>query len=270
MSAPAAPSIPEALLREALTRAHEAWPGIEVPEGEYASHLAGRLEPGLAALEWADLYLACACARGDRQALKVFEDQVLAAAIPALSRLCGSAALVEEAQQLLRQKLLVGGAGGERARILDYSGRGPLAHYVTAAATRVALNLKRGASADSDDEALAQLPARGDDAELAYIKESYRREFVEAFQGALGTLSERDRTLLRLNFLDGLNIEEIGGMYRVHRATVARWIAKAREQLHDETRRRLQEKLRLTPSELRSLMNVADSHLEVSLSRFLA
>jgi RNA polymerase sigma-70 factor (ECF subfamily) len=216
-----------------------------------------------------DLFLACACLRGDAVALAEFDREVLGALGPTLARLCRGGG-ADEVKQVLRQRLLLGEGGG-RARIGDYSGRGPLRHWVAAAAARVALNLRRGrgAEASEGDEALAELPAEGEDAELAYIKAAHRREFVAAFQASLQSLTGRERTLLRLSFLDGLSIDEIGAMYRVHRSTVARWIARCREELLTETRRRLQEKLQLSPSELRSLMGVVDSHIDVSLSRFL-
>jgi transposase len=36
---------------------------------------------------------------------------------------------------------------------------------------------------------------------------------------------------LRYHHVDGLNIDEIGAIYRVHRVTAFRWLEKAKEQL---------------------------------------
>src|SRR5205823_12308411 len=78
---------------------------------------------------------------------------------------------------------------------------------------------------------------------LAQLKQRYRDEFGEAFRQAAAALTPRERTLLRYRFLDGLSIDEIGVLHRVHRATVARWIAAIREALFEATRERLGSRL---------------------------
>src|SRR5438552_1509727 len=80
---------------------------------------------------------------------------------------------------------------------------------------------------------------------------------------------KRHRTLLRLNLVDGLNIDKIGALYGVHRATVASWIAGARDEILTATRKALQERLKLSRAEFESLMGLVVSNLEVSLSRLL-
>jgi len=85
----------------------------------------------------------------------------------------------------------------------------------------------------------------------------------------LGRLTAEQRNLLRLHFLDGLNIEKIGAVMQVHRATVARWIAAAREEILENVRRDLNQRLRLEPSEFESLVNLVRSQLQVSILRYL-
>ncbi len=58
-------------------------------------------------------------------------------------------------------------------------------------------------------------------------------------------------------------------MYRVSRSAAGRLVADARETLLDETKRRLRERLSLTPSELESLLGELQSDLQVSLVRML-
>lgn len=50
-------------------------------------------------------------------------------------------------------------------------------------------------------------------------------------------------------------------MYRVHRATVARWIAAARQGVLDRTRRRLMHDLRLAAGEVYSLIRLVQSRI---------
>ena len=57
---------------------------------------------------------------------------------------------------------------------------------------------------------------------------------------------------------------------RVHRATVARRITRARDALLSGTRRRLMMRLKLDRSELDSVMRMIESNVHVSLQRMLA
>src|SRR5262245_24537077 len=114
-------------LREAVAAARAAWPGVEVPAEDFQRHLEER---GAAeALHVADLYLACACLRGDREALGLFERRFLADVPKHLGHMNLPAASVEEVRQQLREKLLVG-TGGAAPRLGDYSGRGALGAYL--------------------------------------------------------------------------------------------------------------------------------------------
>src|SRR5262245_43332820 len=74
------------VLRELAAAARAACPGIELPEADFAAYLEARApaEPEqLARLHAADLYLACACIRGDRDALERF-DKILVAQVSAV------------------------------------------------------------------------------------------------------------------------------------------------------------------------------------------
>jgi RNA polymerase sigma-70 factor, ECF subfamily len=79
----------------------------------------------------------------------------------------------------------------------------------------------------------------------------------------------RDRTLLRLRLVEGVEVERIATMYRVHRTTVTRWLADTRTALFDETRRILTAELGATGAELDSLAGLVRSQLHVSLVRLL-
>ena len=89
------------------------------------------------------------------------------------------------------------------------------------------------------------------------------------FETAVAALSARDRNLLRLDFIDGLNIDQIGAIHRVHRSIVARWIAQARESILLETQRLLRERLGLDNAEFNSLLALVKSELNLSIHRYL-
>ncbi|HSR96999.1 MAG TPA: hypothetical protein VLM79_08125 [Kofleriaceae bacterium] len=69
--------------------------------------------------------------------------------------------------------------------------------------------------------------------------------------------------------LDRINIDQLARMHGVHRATAARWIQAAREAVVAGTHRELCKRLRLSRSEVASVIRLIHSELEVSLSRAL-
>jgi RNA polymerase sigma-70 factor, ECF subfamily len=79
----------------------------------------------------------------------------------------------------------------------------------------------------------------------------------------------RQRNLLRQHILDELTIDDLARLYRVHRATCARWLADARADLGKQTRKRLMSALGMPTSDVDSLLRFLDSDIELSISRIL-
>jgi RNA polymerase sigma-70 factor (ECF subfamily) len=118
---------------------------------------------------------------------------------------------------------------------------------------------------DVSHGALEALPSPGDDLELDFLKRKYGAEFKAALAEAFGSLTPRDRNLLRQFFGQGLTVDEMAPLYRVHRATVARWIAKSRDTLVQRTRDALVQRLNAPASEVASLLRLIRSELDASL-----
>lgn len=263
------------LLADRVARAHAAWPDISVDDDRFLAHLARVLAtedpPSLEEIHIEDLYLACGCLHGDKQALRVFEHQIMPAADHALRRLDHTGTLVDEAKQRLREKLLVHD-GEKPPRIGSFSGRGDLVGFIKVAATRQGLDVLRREKKDepnADDELLDHLAFAGDDQEAQHIKTRTRVAFRAAFQQALSSLSARERLMLRQSALDGLSIDELSGIYGVHRATVARWLQKTRELLLERTQEALRERLEIDQAQLPAVFSLIKSQLDVSLPRLL-
>ena len=68
---------------------------------------------------------------------------------------------------------------------------------------------------------------------------------------------------------DDLSIDEIGVLYGVHRATVARWIASVRESLFELTRRALISRLSIDEGDVDSVLRMIDSQLDISIERVM-
>jgi RNA polymerase sigma-70 factor (ECF subfamily) len=256
---------------DAIARLYAAgrarWPAVAVEPDAFAAYAAERAE----AVD-ADLYLACACASGSPEALATFDKEIVARIPDYVARIRGAAGHSDEISQRVRAKLLVAPPTG-RPKIADYGGRGPLGGWVRVVAVRAAHDLLReGAAGDrlGADDDLADRVADAGDVEMQLLQDKFRAPFEEALRTALADLSVRERNLLKLHFVDGLNIDRIGVAYGVHRATVARWLAKARADVLAAAERRLGERAGLSPDEVRSLVKVVRSQLQVSVVRLLA
>jgi RNA polymerase sigma-70 factor (ECF subfamily) len=264
----------EATLARMLSEGRAAWPAVAVSDEAYVRYLAERApaddESPLDALHAADLYLACACANGDAQAIAALDRGYLPAVLGVLARSGVDRAVADEAVQRLRERLFVS-AEGKPAKIGHYTGRSPLAAWLRVAATRAARDLHRGEATRAAVARDAGPPASlsSIDPELATIQRRYGDTFNRAFRDAFETLTVEERSVLRLYFVNGLNIERIGGALGISRATVGRRMVTARERLLSETLRLLGDRLQATPTELASLLAVVRSKLDVSLAALI-
>src|SRR5258706_14158617 len=249
-----------------------AWPAVAVDAVDVVAFIARQVTPDLAeaaldGLRPADLYLAAGCAKQLTSAIAAFDRDYIREVDIALARMRIGAPRLSDVKQLVRQRLFVGGgtAGAPTSpgKIAEYGGRGDLRRWVRSVAVRTCLNDLRKGKREilvDDDHLIAQHAISQDDPEVEYMKRTYSNEFKAAFSDALKQLGAREQTLLRYHHVDGLNIDEIGAIYRVHRVTAFRWLEKAKEQLVRSTLELLPAKLKLPADELQSVLRMNRSH----------
>lgn len=231
----------DAALSRAVARAHHAYPTVAISNEPFIRVLAqkaGGAQPlkALEALQVADLYLATACAQGDREAIELLDRQVLARAAKAAAKLDRAAQFEDEVRQRLRERLLVADGRGER-RISEYAGRGSLLAWCNVMAHRLALNLKAAPAHEVPfDPALLDPASDATGAETRAARRGASREVSAALQQAIATLPREDRLLLKHRFAEGLRLEEIARRLGTHRTTVARRLEVLREKLVEKTR----------------------------------
>lgn len=249
-----------------------AYPAIVATEGLrtlIAQHADTTVAAGDARA--ADLYLAMACACGDAAAIAYLDATLRSIIKPALARLGAAVSDDDEIVQRVRVALFTS-TSERKAGIAGYSGRGELRSYIRAVAAKLALKrLEREElpSPDDDSDTLALLPSDGDTPELRLLKERYRGDLREAFAAAIASLEPRDRTLLRQHYVDALSLDALAALHGVHRATCARWIASARDDIMSNLRRGLRAALGIEPREIESAIELVRSQLDLSLSRHL-
>jgi RNA polymerase sigma-70 factor, ECF subfamily len=258
------------VIGEVLQRAVTCWPGVtySAEEFEGAIRLSSELESRLDQ-HGTELYLAFACLAGDPVAIDLFDNMFLRRVARFVSRVSRDPDFVDEVTQQLRVRLFT----GNPPKLAQYRGEGPLEGWVRVVAMRAALNLmKAGRQArygTNDEHGWSQVVT-------TFMAPDHRcavAELQPAVQDALTTALEelpaRSKALLRLHFVERLNIEEVGILYKVHRSTVARWLATVRDQLSSRVEEILSVRLRVTPSECRSLIDLVREDLHASLSRIL-
>lgn len=230
----------------------------------FAAALAAR---GGTVTDAAELYLACACAVGDASAIRAFEDRYFGCIASVSRRLALPGGEADEIAQTLRQRLFVG-HDDRPPRVTEYAGRGQLAGLVQVAATRIGLNLRRGRARLSDDPAPDSAPTLATD--TVYAKAEYREHVRRALEDAAAALPVRDRTLLRMHLVERASIDDIAAVYRVHRATAARWVTAARAALITQSRDRFLALAQLEADDTAGLASFVESQLTLSLDRILA
>lgn len=260
---------------EAARAAWPVWPGAD--DAAFAQ-FAGALQTDgpdavpLDSLLAPDLWLAFHAGRGVAGAVAAVDASCFADLHAILRARRADPAEAEEVVQRLRHRLLVA-EPGQPSRILTYGGRGPLRAWVRVAAVRAWLNLKRenpiGAATEQSAEDALVNEAAGD-LELELLKGKYKDVFRRVFLECVDALAPGTRLLLKLHYLDRLSMEEVGKVLGVHRLTVLRRLERARQELSEGTKERLETELRLAPPEVESLLRLIQSRLDMSLQTAFA
>lgn len=257
-----------------LRAGREAWPGIVVEEERFFDEVKRRIAgvDGLtpASVKGADLYIAIACVDRNTPAIEAVCKLLTREVEVAATRTTASRDQIAEVVARLSRVLFVD-EPPRPAALREYSGRGDLKSYLRVTAMRELVKVvnkgRREVGIEDDDLIDRIVPAS--DPELSILRAQYKDVVDEATRAAIATLDERGRALLRYAFVDGWNVDRVGELYNVHRATAARWIAAVREQLGDQIREQLAARLRVAVDDVDSIVRLVQSRIDVSLERVL-
>ena len=182
----------EAALADSCAGARRAWSAIRIEDADFCAYLGERAPADATAIEALgklrsdELFLCCGCARGNREALRAFDERFLARVNDSVAHLRLAPTSVDEARQQLRIKLL---SPSDEAppRIAQFRGHGSLEGWVRVAAVRTALTLTAAERLPGPRESLGGEHARAADPELDCLHARYRGVFATALR-----LSVRD------------------------------------------------------------------------------
>jgi RNA polymerase sigma-70 factor (ECF subfamily) len=259
-------------LDQAAALAYQAgrktWPGLRMDLSAFQRWVRVANIDAEALQERGDeLYLVAGCVERDPEAYQAFERRYLATMTQTVGRIVLSADQADELRQQLRVTLLLGAA----PKIGTFRGQGPLGAWVQVCAVRLAL--KMGAARDrlagADSSVLEGLVSQEADQELLAAKSQYRDAFQAALEECFVALPSRQKTLLRMHFLDGMSIDEMGQVFHVHRATIARWLVAIRREVLEQICRKISLNLRTSSSEFRSMVRLVSNDVRLSLHRIL-
>jgi len=260
----------DSFLERSVASAHSAFPDVELVSDVFIAGWASRLpdsehvSEALLKTRVSELYLAMACAEGDRPAIAILEERYFKSVDHALSRLRLAPALWDDVKQEMRRTLFVR-KGGSLPKIAGYSGRGSLNAWIRTIAVRFGRRLihsePREKTSARDDLMPTSLVGR--DPQLSYIRKLYLHEFKAAFAKAMAAFSVQERNLIRFYYLDGLGVEKIAGILQLHHSSISRRLARTRDQLLAGTRQHLRQRLRVADCEVDSIMRALGSRLSV-------
>ncbi len=252
----------------------QRWPQVTMNGTAFGAFLESRAieGQGLATLHVEDLYLAWACLDGQRAAVTAFETFTRPFISLAVRR---GGHDVEEVVQQVQIKLLVS-AGERPARLAEYSGVGPLKAFVMVTAMRSQADARRSGERRREElvgdgwlelASIAGSSTEGQEAQLQWSE--LEPHAAQAIAAAMAELSVRQRTLVRLHYVEGVSAQALAKMYSVHRATTTRWLVEARERLLELVQTRLRDSLELDTASLHSLQRTLAGGLELSLPALL-
>jgi len=236
---------------EAFERCQQCYPTVQLSFEVFQARvdeILSRQMPveAFAKLHHEDLFLALACARGDRVAWEHFADDF----VPILRRFavqaCGNSDEGEDMAQEITAKML-----GEKNRLAGYNGRSSLAGWLRVAVSHAAIDRFRRRRRQISLDDLKVDPAKNEEAQDL---DAHWGPIVSAVvQNALARLAARDRLLLGLYYLRGSPLKDIGRLFRIHEATASRWLEGLRRKIRKSVQRELGTKHGLRPSEISSL-----------------
>jgi RNA polymerase sigma-70 factor (ECF subfamily) len=238
-----------------------AHPAIAIDRERFATAVRARAEVSSGAIA-ADLYLAIGCELGVPAALAHLEIHQLARLVGVLRRIESSPSIIDEIIQRVRVRALVGDEGPPR--IATYSGRGSLLGWLKVMALRLLANHRRDEQRRPEVALLADSAESRSPDELLVV--GLAPIVSVALREALRALPSRERNLMRMSYSKGIALERIGQLYGVHKATISRWLAAARDQVLADALARVRATTNLPADVLAAACGQLESKLEVGLS----
>lgn len=252
--------------------AHAIAPYAPLASSAFRAHLDSLELTDAAALE--DLALAFAASNGHDRATREIHARLGSAMRSAILRAGYASSIADDAAQEALIVMLVGNSGAAPG-LATYKGRAPLVAWGKTIALRIAARIHAAHAkfetmpTDASSGRASSTLARVDELVGRGIRAELRGPVVGAFDRAAAKLSMFDRELLRAVIVDGRSMEQLATEHGVHRATVARWLGRARQQLDTAMREEIARTLVLNESEVSSVLRTVHTSLVLPIDPLL-
>jgi RNA polymerase sigma-70 factor, ECF subfamily len=151
-------------------------------------------------------------------------------------------------------------------KILSYRGTAALRTFLKVVVTRASISEARTKVAQSSLSMSYKIVAPAHDPEVEALRAKYGPQFRSALAATLAELSVDDRTLLKLHYRNGVNVNDLAVMQGVHRVTLSRRLSQIRDHVFQVTRERFRVLLQVSESEFASIVRLVASDIDLELS----
>ena len=287
-----------AISEEQWHRAAEKYPGIaltlhafearvlkilqkslsRIPEAARAKIAEQELVRLLSQLHWQELYLTTACALGIEAAWEIFHSQFRGIVLKSALRCANNMSEGHEMADSFLSDLFLPSQTGSREgekKIGQYSGIGSLEGWIKVVIARQSIDRMRAQKRKvSIDDLEVELPssdpsARADSRILEHDQQRALQMVSAGLTEALRRLEPQQKMILQLYYLQNVTLKEIGALLRVHESTASRTLDRLKTQLLVSVSEHLQEKYKVKKAEVRHLIGLAWSHIELDLKQIL-
>lgn len=243
----------------------QTYPEVRVPLQVFEAACATRV--GFDERYAPDVYLAAAIEHRDPGALRWLQRHVHRG-VQSLEGRVPQQLLAEVESSVL--ELVAVAMEGRPPRIRQYSAKGPLVGWLQVVVVRMAQKrattpATRAGDGELESTVLRDLEQSGAGLEVHVLRSRFHGALGAALRLAANKLTEREQSLLRLHYVDGVGLHELARAYQVHRATISRWLLAARDAYLVATRDELSSRTGIAKLEVDSLVRTLQSHVEVSL-----
>jgi RNA polymerase sigma-70 factor len=256
-------------VKDAYARCRQKYPTVELPMEDWLAR-AEASGVDFDRLWHEDLFLAAACAQGNRIAWEHFADDYL----PLLRRMAGQACRQFQESEDLAQDIVTA-LIADQGKMAGYSGRGSLSGWLRVAVSHGAIDRfrrrKRELPLEETDE-----PER-DAANVSSSSEQNNESLdsrwgpilADILEEQIRSLPARDRLILALYYLQGCPLKLIGRQFGVHEATASRRLESLRRGIRKRVERELYSRHRLSAAETAGLWKWAAKQEYLSLEAAL-
>jgi len=286
-------------VRQAFERCQARYPTVDLPFEAFAARvdevLGGSDAPESGSWAWLslfgrmrheDLFLALACARGNRVAWEYLVDEYLPILRLSARRACGGGQEADDlAQEILTELLGESSARSQElahpdtagsppaGKLAGFSGRGSLAGWLRVIVAHAAIDRARKRRKQISLDQMLEVgvdPTAEPDAQLAHrSSEQLDSRWSTVISGLLRDeiegLPAKDRLMLSLYYVQEVPLKAIGRHFGVHEATASRWLERLRRDMRRRIERECRKKHGLGREEVRHLWQWAAQHGDFSL-----